>query len=220
MSRARRPVVYVFARQPVLGAVKRRLAAGIGDLGALAFYRCCCRRLLHRIGGDGRWRTVLAVTPDKARARGVWPPGLPRAAQGTGSLGRRMERVLDALADAPALIVGSDIPDLTAVHLAAALRALGSSDFVFGPASDGGYWLVGRAAGVPVRGLFADVRWSGPRALADTLANIPRHRRCAFLDTLEDIDDVATFGRWRSRNAASARRPSVSPGRCARRASA
>ena len=78
----------VFARAPRLGTVKRRLAAGIGAMAALRFYRGQLRRLLRQVGQDRRWRTELAVTPDRVR----WPSGLPMHPQGRGDLGQRMHR--------------------------------------------------------------------------------------------------------------------------------
>ncbi len=200
MSRRRAPVVYVFARAPALGAVKTRLAAGIGAVPALAFHRQSTQALLRRIGADRRWRTVLALTPHTAlRSPGRWPGSPPCIDQGTGDLGRRMARVLDADRRVPALLIGSDIPDIATGHIARAFAALGEADLVFGPARDGGYWLVGRRPGVALGGLFESVRWSSPHALADTQANIPSHRRAVLLEMLEDIDDAAAYARWRAR---------------------
>ncbi len=204
MSRRRIPVVYVFARAPVLGAVKTRLAAGIGAVPALAFHRQSAASLLRRIGADRRWRTVLALTPDTAlRSPGAWPGassgGPARIGQGPGGLGRRMARALDTDRSAPALVIGADIPDIAPAHIARAFAALGAADLVFGPAPDGGYWLVGRRRGLAVGDLFDGVRWSGPHALADTRANIPSHRKAVLLESLEDIDDAAAYARWRAR---------------------
>src|SRR6516225_3588732 len=61
--------VVVFARAPRLGAVKRRLARDIGDRAALHFHRSTMIRLLRALAADRRFRTVLAVTPDRARFR-------------------------------------------------------------------------------------------------------------------------------------------------------
>ena len=193
-----RPRLYVFVRAPVLGAVKRRLAAGVGEVEALGFYRETVAGLLRRVGRDPRWDTVLAVTPDRA-AQGAspWPRGLARAGQGGGGLGARMGRVLERHRAAPVAIVGSDIPGLAARHVASAFRALGAADLVFGPAADGGYWLVGRRPGVPVRGLFEGVRFSSAHALADTGANAAPGARVALLEMLEDVDDAAGYARWR-----------------------
>ena len=194
----RAPIVYVFARAPVLGAVKTRLAADIGAVQALAFYRRSAQALIRRVGRDRRWRTVLALTPHTAPSPRQWPSRPPRIAQGAGDLGRRMARVLDAEPSVPALVIGSDIPDIATGHIARAFAALGEADLVFGPALDGGYWLVGRRPGLALGGLFAGVRWSSPHALADTLANIPSRRRAALLEPLEDIDDAAAYHRWRA----------------------
>jgi rSAM/selenodomain-associated transferase 1 len=172
--------VIVFARAPRLG-VKKRLARGIGAMAALRFYRAQLAATVKQ-ARDRRWRTVLAVTPDHARAR--WPRGAARIGQGQGDLGQRMARALARYRRA--VLVGSDIPGLARADLAAAFRALGRADVVFGPAEDGGYWLVGQGPRRPARP-FAGVRWSTPQALADTLANCTG-RRIALLRRLRDVD--------------------------------
>ncbi len=187
----------VFLRAPRLGRVKSRLAAGIGALAALRFHRDAGVRLLRDLARDPRWRTELWVTPDRDR-QARWPVRLRCRGQGRGDLGRRMARVFARLPPGPAVIVGSDIPAITRAHIAAAFRALGRSEAVFGPAEDGGYWLVGlrRRPRVP-HGLFAGVRWSSPHALADTLRGLPRGMTVALVETLMDVDDAEDYARWR-----------------------
>ncbi len=183
-------LLILFARTPRLGAVKRRLAREVGDAAALRFHRAMLASLVRRLGRDRRWRTVLAVTPDRAR----FPAPLPRLPQGRGDLGERMARALAR--HRRAVLVGSDVPGVRAADIAAAFRALdGRADAVFGPAEDGGYWLVGlgpRRPPDPFRG----VRLSGPHALADTLANC-RGRRVVLLRRLRDVDDAADLAAWR-----------------------
>ena len=179
--------VYVFARAPRLGTVKRRLAAGIGAVAALRFYRATLATTLRRLARDRRFRTVLAITPDGAR--GPWRQGLPTVPQGRGDLGQRMHRATSRHKPGRVAIVGADIPDLRAEDVAAALRCLRGADACFGPAEDGGYWLVALGPRRPARP-FARVRWSGPHALADTLGNFNRHA-VAFLRTLRDVDTEA-----------------------------
>lgn len=198
-----KPHLVVFARTPRRGAVKRRLAADIGPDATLAFYRRTLDDVLRRLGTDPRWRTWLAVTPDADAARsGLWPPvpGVRLIGQGGGDLGARMARPLIEMPPGPVVIVGTDIPDIAPRHIADAFAALGTHDMVFGPATDGGYWLVGarRRPRVP-RGLFRDVRWSTEHALADTLAGLPGDFRTAMLETLDDVDDGAAFRAWRAR---------------------
>lgn len=189
----------VFVKAPRLGQVKSRLAAGIGALAALRFYRWTTARVLRRLGQDPRWRTLIAVTPSRALREPFWDSRVSRLDQGPGDLGHRMARVFRTLPPGPVVIVGSDIPELAPSHVAAAFRALGSRDAVFGPAADGGYWLVGlrRSPRLPT-GLFAGVRWSSPHALADTWASLPRGFTVALLETLEDVDDAEAYRRRRN----------------------
>jgi len=198
MASARIPRLVVFVRAPLAGAVKRRLAAGIGDAAARAVYAGTTRTLLRRVGFDARWRTVLAVTPDEFARRGrFWPTALPHIPQGAGDLGARMARAFRRYPAGPTVIVGSDIPGIEARHVAAAFAALGDADAAIGPAEDGGYWLIGLRHARFARARFTGVRWSTPHALADTLANL-RGRRVALLERLADIDDAADLARWRA----------------------
>ena len=195
----------VFARAPRLGLVKRRLARDIGAVAATAFYRGMLTGVMRRLAGDGRWRCWLAVTPDgDAGAPGLWPAGCARVQQGPGDLGARMARSMGVLPPGPAVIVGSDIPGIQPRHVAAAFRALGRHDAVFGPAADGGYWLVGLRRRPRLPDIFQGVRWSGPDALADTLANLDRGASAALLEVLADVDDGAAYGRWRAGRAGAA----------------
>lgn len=191
----------IFLRTPRLGRVKSRLAAGIGALAALRFYRATAERLLRRMARDRRWRCHIALTPDRdvARAR-PWRVGAPYRGQGAGDLGQRMARSIREMPPGPVVIIGSDIPAIAPSHIAAAFAALGARETVFGPAEDGGYWLVGlrRRPKLPHR-LFAGVRWSSPHALADTLGGLPRGMSVTFLERLDDIDDADAYARWRAR---------------------
>jgi rSAM/selenodomain-associated transferase 1 len=182
-----RDTVFVFARAPRLGAVKRRLAREIGARAALDFHRATMIALLRGLAAERRFRTVLATTPDRAR----FPLPIPvvRVGQGGGDLGARMHHAARRVTRGRVVIIGCDIPDARAADVLAAFRALGRADAVFGPAEDGGYWLVGLSRHRPARP-FAAVRWSSAHALADTLANF-HGRRVVFLRTLRDVDTAA-----------------------------
>jgi len=185
----RRPRLILFLKAPRFGAVKTRLARDVGALAAWRFYRATSRAAVRRLA-DPRWRIVLAVTPDGTRTRD-WPVGVVRVGQGRGDLGRRMFRALAA--GAPAVLVGGDIPGLRRRHVAAAFAALAAgADLVFGPADDGGFWLVGTRRRPP-RGLFAGARWSSPHALADVLANLGPTTKVRLVARLSDVDDGAAF---------------------------
>jgi rSAM/selenodomain-associated transferase 1 len=188
-----KPTLVIFARTPRLGAVKRRLAVGIGRLAALRFHRLTLEGTLRRLARDPRWHTVLCVTSGAYR----WPRGVSRIGQVAGDLGARMAHAIAAMPPGPVVLVGSDIPDIEAAHIVHALRALAARDAVFGPAGDGGYWLVGVRDRALLRGLFRGVRWSTDHALADTIANLPPGRAYGLADALSDVDDAAAFARWR-----------------------
>lgn len=189
----RQCLLVVFAKAPALGRVKSRLARGIGMTAALAFYRRSLATVLCRVARDPRWRTVLAVTPDRSAGAGrIWPMRLPRQAQGNGDLGMRMRRAFRRAPKGKVVIVGADIPGIDATHIARGFAVLGRADVVLGPARDGGYWLIGVKGAVCNADLFAAVRWSTRHALADTRANL-RHRRVVLLDTLDDIDDRGAY---------------------------
>jgi rSAM/selenodomain-associated transferase 1 len=176
--------VVVFARAPRLGTVKRRLAKDIGDRGALRFHNGTLIRLLRGLLRDRRFRTVLAFTPDGARDR--LPVRIERIAQGRGDIGERMAWACRRFRRGNVAIVGSDIPDANAADLRDAFTALGCNDAVFGPAEDGGYWLVALGARRPAQP-FVKARWSTEHALADTLRNF-RGRRVARTRVLRDVD--------------------------------
>jgi rSAM/selenodomain-associated transferase 1 len=178
----------LFLRAPALGSGKRRLAAEIGDVAALRFQRLMLARLMRRLGRDRRWRLRVAVTPDRARLSGI-----ATVKQGRGDLGVRMQRALAACPPGPKILVGADIPALSALHVAAAFRLLGRHDVVFGPAEDGGYWLVGARHRPPRLG---KIRWSSPHALADTLADLPKRVSVGFAATLPDVDDAESYRRY------------------------
>jgi glycosyltransferase A (GT-A) superfamily protein (DUF2064 family) len=93
------------------------------------------------------------------------------------------------------VLVGSDIPALSARHVAEAFRLLGGRDLVFGPSEDGGFWLVGARRSPRLPPLFGEVRWSGPHTLADVLANLPARISVGFATRLADVDDGASLRR-------------------------
>ena len=181
----------LFARQPRLGAVKTRLARDVGALGALRFYRTSSAGLATRLGQGIGWQTVIAITPDRfadrpARGR-HWPSPIGLVPQGRGDLGQRMAHAFRRRIG-PVVIIGTDSPDIRRHHIKRAFQLLGHNDAVFGPALDGGYWLIGLKQPCRAGRLLRDVRWSSPHALADTLANFSPGDRIACLETLRDID--------------------------------
>lgn len=188
------PRLVVMAKRPIAGAVKNRLARGIGSAGAVRFHRTTLAHTLLRLGADPRWRTYLAVSPDTSLTESCWPrhPKVTRMPQGPGDLGARMQRLFNALPPGPVVIVGSDIPAIRAHHIAHAFRLLGRADAVFGPAQDGGYWLVGLKRSPRRIAPFGNVPWSTGETLGATLANL-RGRTVAYSSQLGDVDTADDY---------------------------
>lgn len=187
----------IFARRPLLGVGKRRLAAAIGDVEAVRFQRTAVDGLLRRLAVDPRWTTTVATSPDRPTD---WLRGRAAAApQGRGDLGQRLTTLARRFPRGRLVIIGSDTPVVGPADVAAAFDALRGHEAVVGPARDGGYWLIGlrRSARGPLP--FDDIRWSSAHTLADTLARL-EGRRVARLQTLEDVDDVASYRRFTARS--------------------
>lgn len=200
----------VFAKAPLPGLAKTRLAAVLGAEGAAALALHLLQHAVAQaalvvkdLGAAAASRLELCVTPD------VQHPAfqalrqahrLQLTLQGEGDLGQRMDRALTrALAATPpgsgatrprVLLMGSDAPALRAPVLHAALRALDSADAVFVPARDGGYVLVGLCREAPM--LFEGMTWSTPQVMQHTRVRAAAAGlRVAELAPLPDIDEPA-----------------------------
>jgi rSAM/selenodomain-associated transferase 1 len=180
----------LMVKEPHPGRVKTRLGRDIGMAPAAWWYRHQALKMIRKLQ-DPRWRLVLAVAPDVEGMRSrVWPRHLVRVGQGRGDLGSRMLRLLAGGAYGPTCVIGSDLPGLEPRHVAAAFRALGRNDVVFGPAEDGGFWLIGARQGAGLSPtVFQSVRWSTQHALQDSVAALSGVR-IGYVDRLADVDTV------------------------------
>lgn len=162
------------ARAPEPGKVKTRLCPPLVPRQAAEFYECVLRDVLDDLVPSERWDTWVAYAE---RSRDYFQR-LPQQRvallpQRGASLGARMHAVFVDLCHAgyrEVVLVGSDIPGLSAASVGQAFDALerGRSDLVLGPADDGGYYLIG--LGRPREGLFGGIAWSTASVLEQTLA--------------------------------------------------
>ncbi len=198
MSVARTALI-VFARAPRLGAVKTRLAVGLGASGAVDIYAALLGHAL-RLAAQWPGPRYLACADVPSQ---IYFQQLPAAAsfnvvlQQTGDLGTRMRAALaDALAcHASALLMGSDVVDNHLEDLRhAGAHLQGACDVVLGPVADGGYWLIGMNRDQPT--LFESLPWGTAQVSAQTL------QRCATrglvvreLPLRHDIDEPADVQR-------------------------
>jgi glycosyltransferase A (GT-A) superfamily protein (DUF2064 family) len=101
-----------------------------------------------------------------------------------------MSRLLRGLPNGLVCIIGADIPDITRPRIAEAFNALGNHEAVFGPAPDGGYWLIGMKRARPPRAdILTNVRWSSEHALTDSARSLG-DVSIAHVATLRDVDTV------------------------------
>jgi len=182
----------VFAKAPVPGQVKTRLAQKIGAEGACTAYR----QMLKAIGAvfSKIERATVQHWPTKGdeALRRLLPSEWAYRPQEGEDLG---ERLLNAFSRAFSLgarkvaIIGSDCPYVTVDHLEQAWRELDSADIVFGPAVDGGYWLVAAKQVHPEP--FRNISWGGAMVLEQSLeAARGAGLMVRLLEKLHDIDTI------------------------------
>jgi uncharacterized protein len=198
-TRRPRQKLLVFARLPELGRVKTRIAAEIGHERALEAYSAMLADLLDRVGESNGETEVEIMWTASADATGADLRRVfgrrPLAMQTGATLGDRMciafsERVFfhDA---SKVMAIGTDEPGIDRAILDCAFRLLDSLDWVVGPASDGGYYLIGCRAADFFPEIFQEIEWSTPTVLDATLDKIrARGHTFALLPTRSDIDRV------------------------------
>ena len=222
------------ARWPAPGRCKQRLASGLGNRRAAQIQERLCAHTLATANRLAHGHElVLAISGLGAQAARRWAQAMasPRwVLQGPGPLGVRMQRQLTRAWREGAhqvVLIGSDLPTLEAPDLAQAFALLddqpmGGADLVLGPASDGGYWLIGlaldrqkrrgmrsgmrwgmhqgmRRGGLCQAGLLlAGIPWGSNQVLAATLERARQWElRVALLNERSDVDWPQDLRRWR-----------------------
>lgn len=200
MTRVASTRIIVFAKAPIPGFAKTRLADRLGPHGAAALH---ARMIAHAVGQAceaAPHAVELACTPsidhplfdDLARRH-----GLELTVQGEGDLGSRMYRAIaGALNDVSrVIIIGTDCPGLDAAYLREAMAVLeAGEEIVLGPAEDGGYVLVGATSAVPR--MFEQIAWSTASVLDDTRLALRACRLSWFeLSSRWDVDRPDDFER-------------------------
>lgn len=191
-----RPTLIVFARRPAIGVGKTRLARDLGPVETWRFYRGLSRTLLFRLT-DPRWNLVVRLIGSD-RPMPDWPKGVRIEPQGRGDLGLKLQRALRAHSRAEVGVIGTDAPDMTPALIAKGFEAARRYGVAFGPATDGGFWLLALSArrARTVR-LDRNIRWSHPMTLADSEAALGG--QAARVAELSDIDDLSDLLAWRRR---------------------
>ena len=215
MPEAPRDQLLIFTRYPRPGDTKTRLMAALGEQGAADLQRQMTEHLV------GEARKLLAIHPvairicfdgnDQQRMRRWLGPEWDYVSQESGDIGRRMAGAFaSAFEDGAgrAVLVGTDVPDLTAPILYRAFRELEGRDLVLGPSEDGGYYLIGLQRSAFERAstrLFSGISWGTGAVLEQTLGisdglNLSR----SLTDSLVDVDRPEDLGSWERHRQAEA----------------
>lgn len=193
----------IFARYPELGKVKTRLAAGVGPEKALAVYQQLLSHTEAVVAPLAVERTLWLAAAPPAGAAPLWAGTTQRLQPALPDLGQRMEQAFDAAFAVGArrvVIIGTDCPGLSTALLHRAFHALHSTDVVLGPATDGGYYLLGLRRPQPA--LFQGISWSTATVRRDTLATAQRQGlRVRELPMLGDVDTAEDWQAWQQAQA-------------------
>jgi rSAM/selenodomain-associated transferase 1 len=177
----------IFTRNPELGKCKTRLAATVGDDAALKIYKFL---LNHTVAITTPLKAVKFVYNSVALPEGyIWDTAVYRKkVQDGNDLGLRMEHAFKevfALGYERAIVIGSDMYDMTTDDLSNGFDQLNDNDFVLGPAEDGGYYLLGMKK--LNAEIFQNKAWGTDTVLRDTLADL-KEEQVALLEEKNDVD--------------------------------
>ncbi|WAT16723.1 TIGR04282 family arsenosugar biosynthesis glycosyltransferase [Aurantiacibacter sp. MUD11] len=184
------PTIALFAKYPHAGKAKTRLAPALGDAGAAEVHRRLVERTLATVRESGL-PFAVHFTGAAAEDFAAWlGADVPLVEQGEGDLGARLARV-----EAPAILLGADVPGLTAEHLLAAAEALREVPVVIGPASDGGYYLIGFTREISF--LWGEMPWGTERVLKATEGRLGEQGvPYRLLSELDDCDRPEDLANW------------------------
>lgn len=183
-------LLLIFAKQARKGKVKTRLARTIGDDKALAIYNFLLQHSAYETSKVKADRWVI-YSPDIEEGDAFDARYFSKFKQSRGDLGQRM---LQAFQDGFAagyqqvILIGSDIYELQTAVIERAFGVLNEHDVVFGPARDGGYYLVGMHQPIPA--IFLNKTWSHAQVLEEALSTLKQlNYSYALVDELNDIDE-------------------------------
>ena len=196
-----RQQLVVMARWPAAGRCKSRLGSGIGPAAAARIQQRLSAHTLavaRQLGGTELVLAVSGLGPRGARRWGLSLGAHRAVLQGNGGLGSRMARQLARACREGAqqvLLIGTDLPQLGHGDLEAALAALASSPLVLGPASDGGYWLIGLRR--PQASLLSGIPWGSAEVLRRTVEQAAAlGLEPALLAERSDLDRAMDLEPW------------------------
>lgn len=186
----------VMLKYPRPGRVKTRLAGTLGECPTAELYRCFVEDMLRTVDAQGV-RSMLSVDPGEMQAEFASWLGTKRWLQPQcgADLGARMDDAFErafAKGHERVVLIGSDLPDLPGQILQAAFGFLADHDVVIGPATDGGFYLLGWSCAAFRPGLLAAVPWGTPGVFVAARQALLQSAHVPYcLTTWSDVDDAA-----------------------------
>ncbi|WP_297794045.1 TIGR04282 family arsenosugar biosynthesis glycosyltransferase [uncultured Eudoraea sp.] len=194
-------LLLIFTRNPKLGKCKTRLAATIGDQAALEIYTILLRHTAEITKNLNCSKEVHYS--DEVTVNDLWDnENYSKHLQKGNDLGERMYSAFKSgfqKGYKKIIIIGSDMYDLKSETIEQAFRAMEDSDFVIGPAEDGGYYLLGMKT--LNKKVFANKNWGSNCVLEETLKDLdPKNVRLLQpkndIDLYEDLVGIDIFKRF------------------------
>ena len=182
--------IIIFVRNPEMGKVKTRLAATVGAAAALHVYKKLLQHTLQQTKLADADKFVFYA--NNITANDIWQEAAYiKLQQQQGNLGAKMEAAFNVIFSkgySRVLIIGSDCPHLNPQHVTEAFRQLQQNDVAIGPATDGGYYLLGmKRLYAP---LFENIEWSPSNVYKSTLEKIGSlGLHSQSLEALTDVDE-------------------------------
>ncbi|GJQ64668.1 MAG: hypothetical protein SCALA702_37210 [Melioribacteraceae bacterium] len=182
----------IFAKRPVSGKVKTRLANGTSEEFALLFYKVCLDYFFSMTAGLSKQFPIDTFFYFNEQ----YDTAGDHKVQTGDTLGDKMGNAFKEIFELgydKVCIIGTDIPDISPTIIKNAFDALENNDYVIGPADDGGYYLLGMKK--PETSIFNNISWSTSSVLTETIQNIGKASYRLF-DILIDIDTLEELTKW------------------------
>jgi uncharacterized protein len=188
-------VLGVFAKEPRPGAAKTRLASETSPHFAARVAEALLLDTLQRFASTEAARyLVFAPAGSRASLESFAGGSYQLIDQGGGDLGQRLQRFFTtqfAQGAERVVVIGSDSPTLPAPFVSLAFESLASADVLLGPATDGGYYMLGCARRVPP--IFTGIDWGAHTVLGDTIVRLDPRCRLSLLPPWYDVDTLADW---------------------------
>lgn len=189
----------MFAKYPEPGKVKTRLASETGSKFATKFYRICAEHIFNEVQkNDAQGFLFLPASDDTSLIKNWAGKNFIYNLQIGNSLGEKMKNAFEVVSNFgynSAIIIGTDIPDMSSAIITSSIKNLNSCEVVISPSDDGGYSLLGMNKLFPF--LFSEMEWSTDSVFPTTINRLDIHKIDYKIQAaLHDVDNLNDLKRY------------------------